>query len=164
MKNVKNIKKFSELQEENFKQEVPPQNREESPFFKAAMKMHKNAKALQNMPSEKHGLSKEEHKKKVDRMHGRYNQLMSKYYGSVGHEYMKGVHDKRAKELMGSDFQEEFETEEEVSHKQKLMDYVVNATEEVLEETKEFVSGKVDNSDKIERRLNRIQEAFRRIS
>lgn len=134
------------------KQSIPPQNREESPFFKTAMKMQKSAKSLQNMSPEKHKMSKEDHKKKVDRMHGRYNQLMSKYYGSVGHEYMKDLHDKRARDLMGDDFEESFETEEEFASNQQLQEELIKSSEEFLTQIQEE-----SYSSLTERRLKTIR-------
>jgi hypothetical protein len=152
------------MNEENIKQEVQPQNREDSPFFKAAMKMHKSAKELQNMSPEKHGLSDDEHKTKVDRMFGRYNQLLSNYYGSVGHSYMRDLHKKRAKELMGSEFQEQYQTEADFSHKQKMMDYALKASEKNVSDAKDFATGKLEKNDKIQRRLNFIKKALDRVN
>ncbi len=164
MDTIKKVKNFSSFNEENLKQEVLPQNREESPFFKAAMKMHKNAKELKNMHPEKHGLSPEEHEEKVNRMLGRYNQLMSSYYGSVGHKYMRDLHRERAKDLMGSDFQEEYQTESEVSNKQKMMDYALKASERAVSDAKDFATGKLEKNDKIQRRLNFIKKALSRVN
>lgn len=157
-------KSFFFVNEEDVEQEVQPQNREESPFFKAAMKMHKNAKMLQNMPPEKHGLSPEEHEKKVNNMFGRHNQLMSKYYGSVGHDYMQNIHDKKARELLGSDFREEYQLESEVSHKQKMMDYALKASDKAVSDAKDFAVGKIDRNDKIQRRLHFIKKALDRVN
>ena len=152
------------LKKETEKQQVLPQNREESPYFKAAMEMHKNAKTLINMPAKKHGLSPEEHSEKISNMLGRYNKFMGLYYGSVGHDYMKDLHNKRAKELMGDNFKEDYQSEYDVSHKQKMMEYAIKASENVVSETKDFCCGKTNNNDRIQRRLAFIQKALKQVN
>jgi len=148
----------------NIKQEVLPQgSRFDNPFHKRAMELHKNAKSLENMPPEKHGLSPEEHETRLKHLMGKHHEFMSKFYNSVGHEYMKGLHAKKAKDFLGEDY-DEFQTESDVSHKQKMMDYALKASDKVVYEAKEFATGKLESTDKIQRRLHFIKKALDQVN
>lgn len=150
----------------NTKQEVLPQgNRFDNPFHKRAMELHKNAKQLENMPAEKHGLSPAEHKKRVEHLKGKHHEFMSRFYRSVGHKNMENIHANKAKELLGEDYDEfDVQTESEVSHKQKMMDYALKASDKAVSDAKDFAAGKLESNDKIQRRLHFIKKALGRVN